>query len=65
MKMQEEKVSENVRKEMLMTTELLAEAGVDEPITLKMMKTKTFLVFYLLFSLVRSNLIFFLDFLLL
>jgi hypothetical protein len=51
--MQETKVSENVHKEMQMSTELLAEAGVDEPSTGKMMKTKSFLVFYLLFNLVN------------
>lgn len=49
---EKKEISQNVEKEMHLSTELLAEAGVDEPTSLKAMKTKSFLVFYLLFSLV-------------
>ncbi len=50
--MQETQVA---KKEMQMSTELLAEVGVEEPSMLKMMKTKSFLVFYLIFNLVSAS----------
>lgn len=54
--MQTSEISENIKKEVQLSTDLLAEAGVEEPATFKLMKTKTFLIVFMIFNLVSVSL---------